>query len=455
MKIVVAGCGKIGKTIVRSLIEEKHEVTVIDVNQTVVEEIARETDVLCFSGNAAEYETLKSAGADKADLFIAATDSDEMNMLSCFAAKRMGARHTAARIRNSANNTVESMEFMKQQLELSLSFNPEMLTARAICDILKLPSALKVETFARKRFEMIELVLGSDSALDGVALINLKKFVKAKMLVCIVSRNGEVFIPNGSFVLKSGDKLGVLVSDENTERILKAMGIAHKPVKNVLILGAGKTTTYLCRLLMKNKITPKVIEVKAERCDALLEEIDGLSVIHGDGMNRELLAEEGIADTDALVALTGIDEQNILISFYAMAEKVDKVVTKVSRDELSSLARQLGLECMVSTKAITADLIVQYARGLRNSIGSKMETLYSLMDGKAQALEFKVMSDFRLSGVPLKAMKIKDEVLVAGIIRGRETIIPGGDDVIVPGDRVIIISAGIRIDELADISEAE
>ncbi len=455
MKIVVAGCGKIGKTIVRSLIEEKHEVTVIDVNQTVVEEIARETDVLCFSGNAAEYETLKNAGADKADLFIAATDSDEMNMLSCFAAKRMGARHTAARIRNSANNTVESMEFMKQQLELSLSFNPEMLTARAICDILKLPSALKVETFARKRFEMIELVLGSDSALDGVALINLKKFVKAKMLVCIVSRNGEVFIPNGSFVLKSGDKLGVLVSDENTERILKAMGIAHKPVKNVLILGAGKTTTYLCRLLMKNKITPKVIEVKAERCDALLEEIDGLSVIHGDGMNRELLAEEGIADTDALVALTGIDEQNILISFYAMAEKVDKVVTKVSRDELSSLARQLGLECMVSTKAITADLIVQYARGLRNSIGSKMETLYSLMDGKAQALEFKVMSDFRLSGVPLKAMKIKDEVLVAGIIRGRETIIPGGDDVIVPGDRVIIISAGIRIDELADISEAE
>lgn len=455
MKIVVAGCGKIGKTIVRSLIEEKHDVTVVDIEPTVVDELARETDVLCFKGNAAEYETLKSAGADRADLFIAATDSDETNMLSCFAARRMGAKHTAARIRNSANNTAESMEFLKQQLGLSLSFNPEMLTARAICDILKLPSALKVESFAGRRFGMIELVLGADTNLDGVALSDLKKFGKFKLLICVVSRKGEVFIPNGSFVLRTGDKLGILVPEENTERILRMMGIAHKPVKNAIILGAGKTTGYLCRLLRKSRIEPKVIEVNQERCEALLEETDGLSVILGDGMSQELLAEEGIDDADAFVALTGLDEQNILISFYAMAHKVDKVVTKVSRDELSAISRQLGLECIVSTKAITADLIVQYARGLRNSMGSQVETLYSLMDGKAQALEFKVMSDFALVNIPLRKMKVKDDVLVAGIIRGREAVIPGGDDVILPGDRVIVISAGRRIEELADIAEAE
>ena len=454
MKIVVVGCGKIGKSIIASLVEEKHELIAIDLNPDVVTQVANEYDVMCICGNGTGYDKLLDAGTDKADLFIAVTNLDELNMLSCFAAKRMGAKHTVARIRNTQNNTNRSLEFLKGQLELDMSINPEMLTAKALCDILKLPSALKVETFSSRRLELLELSLKADSNLDGMSIIDLRKDIRTRFLICTVSRDGKIYIPKGNFILRKGDKIGVIVPEENTDKILRVLGAEQKTIKNAIILGGGMTSLYLADLLVKNRIDVKIVERDKKKCEELCAALpDKVSVICGDGMSQELLAEEGIADTDAFVSLTGMDEQNILISFYALARNVSKVIAKVNCEELSSLAEKLGLDCLVSPKDISADIIVRYARGLRNSLGSKVETLYSLLNGEAEALEFKVMPDFSFVNAPLKTLHFRENVLLAGIIRGKDAIIPNGDDVIRPNDKVIVIAAGQRLYDLGDIIE--
>ena len=451
MKIIVVGCGKIGKTILASLVKEKHDVLAIDVSPSVISEITNVYDVMGICGNGTEYEKLKEAGAEKADLFIAATSSDELNMLSCFAAKRMGAKYTVARIRSTGNTDSVSLDFMKSQLDLSMSINPELLAARAIYNILKLPSAAKVELFSSHRFEMIELILKEDTPLDGVSLIELRKQSRENFLICTVRRGEEVYIPQGNFCLKSGDRIGVIISGKDTQRVLKTLGIAHKPVRTVLIMGAGNISYYLAKMLVEGHIEVKIIEKDPAKCREFLEQVPGVTVICGNGMDQDLLREEGLSSTDAFVALTGHDEENILISFYAMSQNNNKVITKINAEELSALAEKLGLESIVSPKKIIADTLVQYARALRNSEGSKVETLYSLMNGDTEALEFNVLQDFEYLDIPLKEIKFRKDVLLAGIIRGRVTIIPAGSDVIKAGDKVIVIAAGERIYDLADI----
>lgn len=449
MKITIVGCGKIGQTIVASLLGEGHDVVCIDSDPAVIDELTNIYDVMCVCGNAIDCDVLSEAEADRSDLFISVTGSDEMNMLGCFLAKKMGAKQTIARIRGPEYND-RSLGFMRQELELSDSINPEYLTACEMFNILKFPGAVNIESFSARSFEMIELILKGDSALSGMTLAEIRRKFDAKFLVCAVQREGKAFIPDGQFSLCGGDRIGVTATRDEIRKLFKQLGIFQKSSKNVMILGASTTAFYLAKRLIAGGSSVKIIEQNREKCLEFSSTLPGVTMICGDGANQELLLEEGIADTDAFVALTGMDEQNILLSCYA-SSFVPKVIAKVNRAEFVSLAEKLGLECIISPKKITGDIITRYARALENSIGSSVETLYKLLDGSVEALEFSVGKDFEGANIPLKDIKLKNGILIAGIIRGRTPIIPAGNDVILPGDRVVVFASGIRLQNLSDI----
>ena len=450
MKIVIAGCGKIGTTILSSLVAEGHNIVAIDDNPAVITELTNVYDVMGICGNGSDCDILKESGIEDAELFIAVTGTDELNMLSCFLAKRMGAKQTIARIRNPEYND-KSLSFVKQQLNLSMAINPDLLAAQELYNILKLPSAVKIETFSRSNFELIELKLRDNSALDGMKLSDIRTKYKSKFLVCVVQRREKVFIPDGSFVLKSGDRIGLTATPAEIQKFMRDVGIMQKTSKNVMILGGSRTAFYLAKMLLASGLSVKIIERDKAVCREICEALPKAVVINGDGAQQELLAEEGIQTTDAFVALTGMDEENILISFFASAQNVPKVISKVNRSELASMAERLGLDCIISPKDIITNIIVRYARALENSLGSNVETLYSLMDGKAEAVEFNVGPEFKLTNVPLKELNLKQNILVAGIIRDRRPMIPAGDDTIQTGDRIIVIAADMRLQDLSDI----
>lgn len=450
MRIIVVGCGKIGKTIIGSLIKERHEVIAVDKDRDVIEKIATEYDVKCICANGAEYDSLVEIGAETADIFIAVTTSDESNMLSCFVAKKLGAKHTVARIRDIGNSDGKGLRFLREQFGLSMTINPERLTASAIYNVLKLPSAVKAEVFPGSKFEISEAVVKQNSLLCGVALKDVKSKSKEKFLVSIVNRGGNIYIPDGRFTLASGDKVAVIAAERNMDGALRGLTTETRTVKQVMILGASKICHYLCEKLTAAKISCKVIDVDKERCFSMCEEFPSVSVICGNGMNGDLLLEEGITDSDAFVSLTGRDEDNILISFYASNHGVKKVVAKVNNEEMSDTASGLGLDCIVSPKDITADYIIKYARSLENATEGEINALYSLAGGGAEAVEFCV-KDFEGAGIPLKNLKLKNDVLIGGIIREGKNIIPCGDDVISEGDRVIVVATGKRLTSLGDI----
>lgn len=450
MNILIVGCGKIGSTILASLVNEGHNVTALDSNPDVLSQLTNIYDVMSVCGNGADCETLEEAKVNDADLLIAATDSDEFNMLTCFLGKRMGAKNTIARIRNPQYND-SSLGFMKQQLDLSLSINPELMAARELYHLLKLPSAAKVETFSVRNFQIVELKLKADSVLDGMKLYELRSKFNAKFLICAVERGDEVYIPDGNFILKSGDRIALTANQSEFSKLLKEMGILQKQARRVMILGGSRTAYYLAKLLSQggNKVT--LIERNKEICEELCDAIPKATIINGDGSNVELLLEEGLDSLDAFVALTGIDEENILLSSFATNKNVPKVIAKVNRDELMPLATQWGLDCLISPKKIISDIILRYVRALENSADSNVETLYKMLDDKVEVLEFRVKPDFLQLGICFKDLKTKPNTLIAGIIRERKTIIPTGDDMLLAGDKVVVIAANERINTLSDI----
>ena len=450
MQIIVVGCGKIGSTIVASLVEEGHDVTVVDIDPTALTEVCDVYDTMTVLGNGADYDTLQEAGADKADLLVAATDSDEQNMLCCFFAKCMGTANTIARVRNPDYSDA-NLAFMRQQLGLSMTINPERVAAREIYHILRLPSAAKIETFSHRNLEMIQLLLRLDSPLIGVPLSELRGRYNAKFLICVVQRGEDVFIPDGHFVLQAGDKVGITATPDEFQKLLKAMGMVRKQARQVMLLGGSRTAYYLAKQLLSAGVDVRIIEQDRELCDELSEALPKAVVIHGDGAQQELLLEEGLDRMDAFVSLTGMDEENILLSFFAASQNVPKVVSKVTREELGSMAERLGLECVVSPRRAATDILVQYARALENSLGSNVETLYKLMDDRAEALEFKVQENARVAGIPLRELPLKPRVLIAGILRKRKPMIPTGEDAILPGDKVIVVAANQRLGDLDDI----
>lgn len=452
MKITVVGCGKIGCTVIESLLAEGHEITAIDNDEDVISEITNIYDVMAVCGSGTDSDVLLEAGIS--ELLIAVTGSDEFNMLTCFIAKRLGVTHTIARIRNPEYND-KSLSFLRKELGLSMAINPERFVSRELFNLLKLPSAIKVEAFSRGNFEMVELILRENSPLDGVSLIELKKKHPDNFLICAVQRGDKLYIPDGNFVLKSGDKIGITASSVEIQRLLRKLGILQKQARDVMLLGATRTSYYLAKLLLAAGNSVKIIDADRERCKEFSVSLPGAVIINGDPARQELLLEEGIGGVDAVVALTGMDEENILLSYFATMQNVPKVIAKVNRNEFLPTAARLGIESVASQIRTVADVVVRYARALENSVGSKVETLYKLMNGNAEALEFAVNSDSKVIKIPLKELPTKRNVLIAGIIRGRKTIIPSGDDMIMPGDRVVVISSGIRLNDLSDITEKQ
>ena len=450
MNIIVVGCGKIGTTVLESLVAEGHDVTAVDNRPLPLNNISNIYDVMTVCGNGVDCETLAEAGAADAELVVAATGSDEVNMLCCHIAKQMGVPNTIARIRKPEFNDA-SLVKMKDLLKLSMSINPDRLAALEMYHILRLPAAVKLETFSSGRFQMIEIKLKADSPFVGVPLYELRGKFKATFLICVVQRGDEVFIPDGSFVLQDGDRIGVTAKHSELQKLLRNMGTKKKQARKVMILGGSRTAYYLASRLLAAGTEVKIIDKDREACEQLCELLPGASIICGDGTQQELLLEEGLDSMDAFVSLTGLDEQNILLAFFAASHNVSKVIPKVNRRELGELAQRLGLDCVVSPRETIADVLVQHARALENSMGSNIETLYRLMDDGAEALEFNVKDDPRLVNIPLKTLQLKRQVLVAGINRGREALIPTGDDVILPGDKVVVITAAGRLNDLSDI----
>lgn len=450
MNIIIAGCGNIGSSIVSSLCSEGHNVVVIDSDNQVIASVTNMYDTMGVCGNGADSDTLKEAGIEKCDLFVSVTGSDELNMLSCFLAKRLGAAHTIARIRAPEYND-KNLSFIRQELSLDVSINPEMLAASELFNILKLPGAVNIETFSNRRFEMIELIVKDGSPLSDISLMELKKKYNARFLVCAVQRGEQVVIPDGSFVLKSGDHIRLTASPTEIQKLLKMLGILNKQARSVIILGASRTAYYLSKALIAAGNTVKIIEKDRDKCVELSEQLPEAVLINGDGADQDLLAEEGIGSVDAFITLTGSDEENILIGIFAKSQSVPKVIAKINRPELAAMAEELGLESTVSPKKLISDVLSSYARALENSKGSNIETLYKIIDGKAEALEFNVRSDYPWLNKPIKELKIKRNVLIAGIIRGRQTIIPSGDDCISRGDKVIILAAETQMNDLSDI----
>ncbi len=452
MKIIIVGGGKIGATLIESLEGEGHDITVVDSNQKVIDEISNIYDVMCVCGNGVDTDTLNEAEVSKAELLIAVTNSDEINMLICFIAKKMGAAHTVARVRNPEFND-KRMAQIKQYLDISFTINPELLAAQEIFNILKLPAAINIETFSRRNFEMVELLIKEDSNLNGISLIDLRKKYKANFLICVIKRGDEIIIPDGNFVLKSGDHICITANFSEIQKLLKMIGLSKKHSKNVMILGASTTAYYLSKMLLRSGSDVTIIEKDQSRCNHFAEILPNAVIINGDGAQQEVLMEEGIASADAFASLTGMDEENILISFFAQSQNVPRVVAKVNRNELASMAEKLGLDSIVSPKKAVSNVITSYARALQNTLGSNVETMYKLMDGRIEALEFNVQADFKGQHIPLKDMKLKKDVLIVGIIRKRKAFVPTGDDEIIAGDRVIVIAKSDeqKMNDLADI----
>lgn len=450
MKIIVAGCGKIGERIIASLVEENHEILVIDKNPAIVEEITNIYDVMGICGNSADSDIAIEAGAGECDLYIAVTDSDELNMLSCFVAKRLGAENTIARIRTPEYND-NSLVFMKDNLEISMPINPERLAAHELFNILKFPHALKVETFVRRTIELTEVRVPDGSVLDGMKLVDLRSKFKAQVLVCCVQRGEEAFIPDGNFVIRAGDRIGVTAPHGEMQKFFRATGFLQKQAKNVIILGGSRIAYYLAQMLISIGVSVKIIDKDEKICEELGTALPKAVVIYGDGSEQELLLEEDIKDSDAFISLTGSDETNILVSMFAMMNGVKKVIAKVDRDEIAPMAARLGLDCIISPKRMVSDVVVRYARALQNSRGSNVETLYKLMDGKAEALEFNVRKDAPILNKPLKDLKLKKNILIIGISRGGELITPSGLTEIHEGDRVVIITTTQGYGDIAEI----
>lgn len=453
MHIIIAGCGKVGELLTSYISKEGHDVVVIDIDPEIINDTINEYDVMGVVGNCAGNNVLVEAGAVGADLIIAVTASDELNIICCMVAKKLGARHAIARVRNPDYS--EQMTFMRGEFGLSMAVNPEYDAAAEILRIIQFPAAIKIDTFAKGRVDLAEMSIDEGHPLCGKRLSELSAAYKVNILVCAVRRGDDVTIPSGDFVLEAGDMIHITASHTELVRFWRGLGIESKPIKNVMIIGGGKIAFFLARMLADVGIKVKIVESDRERAEQLSEQLENVMIINGDGTDGDILVEEGIDDVDASVSLTGIDEENIIISLFSMTRRVEKVITKINHLNAMKMLSSIGLDCIVSPKNISANNILRYLRGLGNTDGSSVQTLYKIVDGKAEALEFIASENFASLGVPIKDMKLKKNLLLACIIRQNKLIYPHGADTIEAGDSVIVVtkSSDDALEDLADILE--
>ena len=450
MKIIVLGAGKVGKTLIKHMANEDHDIIVVDQNATKVEEVVNQYDVIGVVGNGGSYDILMEAGAEDANLIICVTASDELNILAGLMAKKMGTRHTIARVRNPDYSS--QRDFMRNQLGFSMIVNPELEAASEIRRVLSFPSAVKVDTFSRGKVELAEFFVEDHSRLNGVELNQLHKITKTNILVCAVSHNEDVIIPDGNYAIKPGDHLYITGTHRDLSKFCLDIGVITSRIKNVIIIGGGKIAYYLSKQLSTQGIKVKIIEKDKNRCQVLAEKLPYVTIIHGDGSDDELLNEEGIENTDAVLALTGLDEENIVLSLSAKSLYHKKTIAKVTRMNYTGLSDVLKVDSIVAPKKIVASQIIRYVRAKMNKDhDSAVKTLYKIVDGEVEAVEFKVTEHFKFLHKTINEMKIKEHVLVAAIIRKNEVIVPKGNTSMELNDYVIIVSRGEIMKSLNDM----
>lgn len=450
LNIVIVGCGKVGHTLTEQLTQEGHDITIVDTDDRVIQHNTEIFDVMGICGNGASLSVLEEAGIENADMIIAVTGSDELNLLCCTIAKKVGGDISAiARVRNP--DYAEELVYLRQQLGLSMIINPELEAAKQIARVLSRPKALTVSSFARGHAELLTFKIPSENVLCGKRIMELDAIFNFGYLVCAVDRAGEVHIPGGRFELREGDDITILANTRDGHRVFKSLGMESHAVSSCMIIGGGKSSYYLARQLLRQKMDVKIIEQDRKRCEALSALLPEAVVICGDGGDEALLLEEGIDSVEAFVPLTGLDEENILLTLFAKRMLGLKTITKINRITFNDVIDGLDLGSVVYPKYITSETITAYVRAKQNTIGSNVETLYHLFDGKAEALEFHVEKDAPVVGVPLMNLKKKDNLLIACIGRHGKIIFPRGQDAIAAGDTVIVVTTHTGFRDISDI----
>ncbi len=449
LKIIIVGCGKVGATLVEQLSKEEHDITIIDTDAEVVQKITSVYDVMGIVGNGSSYSIQMEAGIEQADLIIAVTESDELNLLCCTIAKKVGDCASIARVRNPDYS--EELIYIREQLGISLIINPELEAATEIARLLRLPTALEINSFAKGHVELVTFKIAKGSPLDQRKIANINKDFDCDLLICGVERDDNLVIPDGSFVLQEMDLVSFIATPINTQIFFKKIGMNNHQVENCMIVGGGKTSYYLAKQLIDMNIDIKLIERERKRCEELSVLLPKALVICGDGSDQDLLDEEEIEKMESFVALTGIDEENILLSLYARKVNDAKVITKINRTTFNDVIDELDLGSVIYPKYITSETIIAYVRAMQNSIGSNIETLYYMFDNRAEAIEFRAGKDSPVVGRKIRDLSLKDELLIACVSRRGKIIIPRGDDVIRNGDKVIIVTKHAGFHDLKDI----
>lgn len=452
MRIIVAGCGKVGANIVRHLSAEGHDVSVIDINSKVVQEISDTYDVMGVVGNAASYSVLEEADIEDTNLLIAVTNSDELNLLCCLFARKAGRCQTIARVRNPIYR--EETQYIKEELGLSMTINPEYAAAQEAGRLLRFPSAIKVEIFGGGRVELLEFVVPEGSALDNCSLMEISHKIKSRVLVVAVERGEEVIIPNGQFVLHSGDRISIVAEPMHARGFFHKIGVDTKRVGNTIIAGGGTIAYYLANILTQYGIDVKIIEKDPARCDYLAENLPHAIIINADATDPDILSEEGVDTCDSFVTMTGIDEENVFLSLFVKQHNPRaKLITKTNRYSMDEIIENMDVGSLIHPKNITAEYILRYVRAMQNSLGSNVETMYQIVDNKAEALEFAIQPDAPVLDTPLSQLHTRDNTLIAGIIRNGKMIFADGQTTIKVGDRVIVVTKYHGFQDIRDILE--
>lgn len=456
MKVIIAGCGKVGYTLAEQLSEEGHDITVIDTKDSKLETASTNLDIIGVSGNATSYRIQQEAGVEDADLMIAVTDRDEINLLACLIAKKAGNCQTIARVRNP--EYYKEMEFLKEELGLSMVINPELAAAAEISRLIQVPSAMEIDTFAKGKVNLVKFEVPLNAVWDGMKISEISSRFPGGLLICIIERkdsNGEekVIIPDGNTYLAGGDKISVIVPPEQMNSLFAKLGISHKIIKNVMIAGGSTISYYLAEALIRSRIKVKILELKHQRCEELSELLPHAMIIEGDAASETLLNEEGIRNMDAFISLTNLDEENIMLSLYANKVSKAKLITKINRIAFEGVINEIPIGSIISPKNLTAEYIIRYVRSMQNSMGSNVEAVYKMVHNQVEALEFYVKENSKVTDIALADLKLRENLLICAIVRNGKRITPTGQDKIQKGDSVIVVTTDIGLNDIQEIMQ--
>ncbi len=449
LSIIIVGCSKVGITLIEQLSKEGHDITIIDKNAAAIENVSGTYDVMGIIGNGASYSVQMEAGIENTDLIIAVTDSDELNLLCCAVARRVGRCAAIARVRTPDYS--DDVAYLRERLDLALIINPDLEAARETAHILFLPTALEINTFAHGLAEIIKIKIPEGNILDGKTVAYLGQNINNNVLVCGVERDNKVFIPDGNFVLHNGDLMSFTASRSVAREFLNKIGFQTKQVKNTMIIGGSNATYYLAKQLLEVGIEVKIIEADRKRCEELSLLLPDAIIINGDGTNEDLLKEEGIEYTESFVPLTGIDEENIMLTLHAQRISNAKAITKINRIDFKNVINNLNLGSVIYPRYITSEAIIAYVRAKKASMNSNIETLYRIFDSKAEAIEFTIDSASPVTNIPLMNLALKDNLLIACINRNGKIIMPRGNNMIKIGDTVVIVTTHTGLKDIRDI----